>query len=192
MIYGYTRVSTQGQKTDSQRAEILKRYPSIPVLEDIGVSGMTAPLERPMFSALIKTLQKGDQVVVYGIDRLGRSAREVLETVELMAGMGVSIISIREGFDAATPAGKMMLTMLSAVAEMERSLFLERSRAGIEEARKNGKVFGRPAALDEQKLAVLLKRYQEGVKTSRIAADLGVSQSTVNRAVKKYLKAEKQ
>lgn len=187
MIYGYTRVSTAEQTTSSQRAEIQKRFgEGIPLFEDEGVSGTVPPAERPMFAALLKILRKGDQLVVYAIDRIGRNASEVLEIVEKLQKKGVSLVSIREGFDAATPAGKLMLTMLAAVAEMERSMILERSRAGREEARKNGVQFGRPAALDEKKLALLLKRAAEGVKTSRIAADLGVSVSTVNRMIKKY------
>jgi DNA invertase Pin-like site-specific DNA recombinase len=98
-------------------------------------------------AALLAYVREGDVVIVAAIDRLGRNTIDVLCTVEALKAKGVSVVSMREGFDLATPAGKLMLTMLAAVAELERENLKARQLAGLERAKAEGKALGRTKAL---------------------------------------------
>src|SRR5690606_38529267 len=109
---------------------------------DEAVSGATKAKNRPGFGALLQYVREGDTVVVYAIDRLGRNTIDVLETLEQLKAKGVAVVSIREGFDLSTPIGKAMLTMLAAMAELERANIKARQMAGIERARAEGRNLG--------------------------------------------------
>ena len=135
-IVAYARVSTDDQTCENQRRTISARYAVSKWFTDDGVSGAIAATERPSMAALLAYVREGDVVIVAAIDRLGRNTIDVLCTVEALRAKGVSVVSMREGFDLATPAGKLMLTMLAAVAELERENLKARQLAGLERAIK--------------------------------------------------------
>lgn len=179
---GYLRVSSSDQSTRSQRSEIANRHNIERWWSDEATSGVLPALQRAGFSALAEYVREGDVLVVYAIDRLGRDTVDVLNTVRFMQSKGVSIISLREGFDLNTPIGKAMLTMLAAMAEVERSNIRERQMAGIRRAKAEGRRLGRPKQSD----AALIKLWREEneASISKTAQHFGVSESTVKRALK--------
>lgn len=135
---GYTRVSTSGQDAQLQldalvAAGVQKRD----VFADVS-SGSKTAIERPGVKRLLEYAEEGDTVVVWRVDRLGRSLIDVLNTVALLRSRGVQVRSISDGIDPATSTGRLMLNMLATLAEYERELIVERVNAGIAAARKTG------------------------------------------------------
>ena len=186
-LIGYTRVSTRDQHTAGHKDSIEKSYRISKWFEDESTSGTTEALKRPGFAALHQYVREGDTVIVPAIDRLGRDTIDVLTTVEAVKAKGATIISQREGFDLSTAMGKMMLTMLAAVAELERDNIRERQRVGLERAKAEGKVLGRPAKAD--KAAVSRWRHENGSSISQTAAHFEISESLVKQACREH-KAE--
>jgi len=179
-IVAYARVSTEDQTCENQRRTISARYAVAKWFTDDGVSGAIAATERPAMAALLAYVREGDVVVVAAIDRLGRNTIAVLNTVEALKMKGVSVVSMREGFDLATPAGKLMLTMLAAVAELERENLKARQLAGLERAKAEGKNLGRTKAIDDA--AVLAWRTENAASIKATAEHFGISAASVKRA----------
>lgn len=182
-IVAYARVSTDDQTCENQRRTIAARYAVGKWFSDDGVSGTVAAAQRPAMAALLAYVREGDTVVVAAIDRLGRNTIDVLNTVEALKTKGVSVVSMREGFDLATPAGKLMLTMLAAVAELERENLKVRQLAGLERARAEGKNLGRTKAIDDA--AVLAWRGENSASIKATAERFGISVASVKRACSK-------
>ncbi len=134
-VFGYGRVSTFDQSTELQVAA-LKECDQ--VITDEGVSGSTEGATRPGLSKLLGSLQTGDTVIVWKLDRLGRSLTDLCGLVKTFQDKGVIFKSITEGFDMSTPAGKFMFHMLAACAEFERAMIRERVIAGLKNAKANG------------------------------------------------------
>jgi len=179
-IVAYARVSTEDQTCENQRRTISARYAVGKWFTDDGVSGAIAATERPAMAALLAYVREGDVVVVAAIDRLGRNTLDVLNTVEALKTKGVSVVSMREGFDLATPAGKLMLTMLAPVAELERENLKARQLAGLERARAEGKSLGRTKAIDD--VAVAAWRAENSASIKATADHFGISAASVKRA----------
>ncbi len=179
-IVAYVRVSTDDQTCENQRRTISARYTVGKWFSDDGVSGAVAATQRPAMSALLAYVREGDVVIVAAIDRLGRNTIDVLSTVEALKAKGVSVVSMREGFDLATPAGKLMLTMLAAVAELERENLKARQLAGLERARAEGKSLGRTKAIDDA--AVATWRAENSASIKATADHFGISAASVKRA----------
>ncbi|MCK0507359.1 recombinase family protein [Aromatoleum anaerobium] len=182
-IVAYSRVSTDDQTCENQRRTIAARYAVSKWFSDDGVSGSVAASQRLGMAALLAYVREGDVVVVVAIDRLGRNTIDVLNTVEALKAKGVSVVSMREGFDLATPAGKLMLTMLAAVAELERENLKARQLAGLERARAEGKNLGRTKAIDDA--AVLAWRAANSASIKATAEHFGISAASVKRACAK-------
>lgn len=180
----YLRVSTDGQSTDAQRHSIAERYNVQEWFVDEATCGATKALQREGFAALLSYARKGDTVVVSAIDRLGRDTIDVLATVEALKAKGVAVVSMREGFDLSTPIGKAMLTMLAAIAELERSNIKARQMAGIERARANGQKLGAPKKIDDD--AVYAWRLANSATISETAQHFGISIAAVKRACAKH------
>ncbi|MBI6887218.1 recombinase family protein [Pseudomonas putida] len=180
-IVGYARVSTGEQDVAAQKHS-LGKYSVEEWFEDQGVSGAVPALERPGCSAMLAYVRKGDTVVVSAVDRLGRDTIDVLSTVQALQAKGVSVISEREGFDLSKPVGKAMLTMLSAVAELERSNIKARQMAGIERAKADGKALGRKATVDPA--VVSTWRKENAASIAQTAEHFGISTATVKRCCK--------
>lgn len=177
-IIAYLRVSTGDQSTDNQLLQIQQAgHRPDRTFEDT-LSGAT--MDRLGFAAMMEYVREGDTLVVTAIDRLGRNTIGVLETVEVLKGRGVRVISLRESFDLTTPVGQMMLTMMAAMAQMERSLIAERREAGMARARAEGTHMGRPRKTSVEAIKEALNRLNGNV--SAVAKELGCSRQTVMRA----------
>ncbi|MDR3451936.1 MAG: recombinase family protein [Rhodoferax sp.] len=184
MLVGYARVSTLEQETDLQldalrRAGVRKIYS-----EKTG--GVSA---RPELQRLLASLRSGDHLVVYKLDRLARSLADLLGIIERLSRASCGFRSLTEPIDTATPAGMLMLQMLGAVAQFERSLIRERSMAGQCAAKARGKHCGRPRALLPATEADIVRLYASGYYTlDSLAAVFEVHPSTVKRAVYRITK----
>lgn len=179
-VIAYVRVSTDDQTTENQKQAIASRYNVTKWFREEGVSGAVPAAQRPAMAQLLAFVREGDTVVVTAIDRLGRNTIDVLTTVETLKAKGVSLVSIREGFDLATPAGRLMLTMLAAVAELERENIKARQLAGIERARAEGKNLGREKVIDDARVAQW--RHENNASIRATAEHFGISIASVKRA----------
>lgn len=179
-VIAYARVSTDQQCTDSQKHRIEELYKVDRWFTDDAVSGASQARTRPGFKNLLDYCRDGDRLIVSAIDRLGRNTIDILETVEDLKQKGVQVISIREGFDLSTPMGKAMLTMLAAVAELERDNIKSRQMAGIEKARATGKQLGRAKIINDAE--VLKWRTDNGASIKATAEHFSISTASVKRA----------
>ncbi|PKO87605.1 MAG: resolvase [Betaproteobacteria bacterium HGW-Betaproteobacteria-12] len=183
-VIAYTRVSTDDQSCENQRRAIEGRYNVSKVFSDDGVSGAIPAAQRPAMESLLAYVRDGDTVVVAAIDRLGRDTIDVLTTVETLKYKGVSVVSMREGFDLSTDAGKLMLTMLAAVAELERSNMKARQMAGLERARAEGRHLGRKKAIDDAEVLSWRNARIPKASIKTTAEHFGISIASVKRACK--------
>lgn len=183
-VFAYCRVSTADQVTENQRREIEAAGFAIDrkrLIEE-SISGSVAASGRPGFQKLLDRVEEGDVLVVTKLDRLGRNAMDVRSTVEKLAGMGVRVHCLAlGGVDLTSPAGKMTMGVIAAVAEFERDLLLERTRAGISRAKAAGTTFGRPSALSVDQQQIATRRLAAGDAIAAIARDLGVTRQTIMR-----------
>lgn len=181
---GYTRVSTAGQDAQLQLdalvdAGVQKRD----VFADV-TSGSKTAIERPGMTKLLEYAEAGYTVIVWRIDRLGRSLIDVLNTVELLRVRGIHVRSLSDGIDPATSTGRLMLHMLATLAEYERELIVERVNAGIAAARESGTRFGRPPVNPDtiaEKLAIVADARSKGRTAAEAAALVGWSRATLYR-----------
>lgn len=179
--YGYVRVSTDNQTTDSQilalvRAGVESRH----IESDDGVSGMVPAMERPGFACLLASVKRGDTVVVYSLSRVGRSTLDVLTMVNTLVARGVTFRSLTEPFDTSTPIGVAMLSILAAFAQLERDMTVERTKAGLAAAKARGVTFG-PKVDPARRDAVLAALARHGQNASRVARELGLPLTSVRR-----------
>jgi DNA invertase Pin-like site-specific DNA recombinase len=176
MKVGYARVSTQEQNLDLQ-LKALKDCGK--VFRDKGISGTQN--NRPQLERALKHLKSGDVLVVWKLDRLGRSLGHLIETVSELKDRGVGFASISESIDTTTPGGKLFFHMMGALAEFERDLIVERTKAGIEAARKRGQHLGRPRKLNSTQLKHAKELIADGKSRNEVARILDVNPSTLYR-----------
>lgn len=176
-VIGYTRVSTSDQTVQNQKQQIAETYKVDKWFSDEAVSGKTSTDEREGFKAMVEYVREGDTIITTAIDRIGRSTIDVLRSVEMLKAKGVKLVTMREGFDLSTPTGKAMLTMMSAMAELELSNIAERRAAGIKRAQSEGVHCGRPKADIEQIQALKAS----GMSQSKVAAAMSIGIATVKR-----------
>lgn len=176
MLIGYARVSTDDQHLDLQR-DALKQVGCERIYEDT-VSGAQA--EREGLARLINALRPGDTVVIWRLDRLGRSLKNLLQLVERFDGLRVGLRSLQESIDTTSSGGRLVFHLFGALAEFERNLVRERTQAGLSAARRRGRQGGRPALLSPTKKALALKLHQERNHTiEEICNMMGISKSTL-------------
>jgi DNA invertase Pin-like site-specific DNA recombinase len=181
MKYGYARVSTDDQNTALQLAA-LKKAGCEKVFKDEGLSGATT--KRPALLRCLKALQEGDTLTVWKLDRLGRSLADLIVMLDELKGRGVKFQSVTEAIDTTTPTGRAMWQMIGVLAELERSLIMERTRAGMKAARTRGVKFGRKPKLDPGQLAHARKLIEAGEYDRQGIADLlKVNRTTLYRAL---------
>ena len=179
-VIGYARVSTGDQTTDTQKHAIESLYKIDKWFTDSATSGITKGRDREGLGSLLSYARDGDKVVVYSIDRLGRDTIDVLTTVEDLKNKGVAVMSHREGFDLSTDVGKLMLTLLASLAELERKNIKARQMAGIARARAEGKVLGRKKQIDDHQVAQWRRDNSASIKQT--AEHFGISTASVKRA----------
>lgn len=177
-LIGYARVSTASQDLALQR-DALDRAGCDRIYDDTGSGSIR---HRPELDACLDYLRAGDTLVVWRLDRLGRSLRHLIETIGDLEQREVGFRSLTEGLDTTTAAGRLTLHIFAALAEFERALVLERTRAGLEAARARGRLGGRPTMMSAEKLAAARALRESGELTmEEIASLLGVSRATLYR-----------
>ena len=179
-LVGYARISTTEQSVVPQVDEL--HAAGVERVWEETASGALAP--RPILVQLLdQVLQPGDTLVVVRLDRLGRSLRHLLETVETLTTAGVGLRSLHEGIDTTTPAGRMALGIFGALAEFERALIGERTRAGLAAAKARGRRGGRPKTLTAAHDAQIRGYVAEGKSPTQIAQLMRVSRATIYRHI---------
>jgi len=179
MIIGYARVSTDDQNLDAQ-LDALKGAGALRIFSD-KISGSLR--KRPELDRLLDQLRDGDVIVVTKYDRLARSLRDLLDIVEVIKERGAGFRSIAEDIDTTTPAGRLVFHVFASIAQFERERISERTKEGLEAARKRGRVGGRPPALSPaQRDEVKHMRDDECRPLAEIARLFKVSTKTVHRA----------
>ncbi len=182
MLIGYARVSTVEQNLDLQEDALTKAGCGQMYTDTI--SG--AKSQRPGLDECLKYLRSGDTLVVWKLDRLGRSLKHLIETVQVLEGRGIGFRSVQESIDTTTPGGKLVFHVFGALAEFERDLIRERTNAGLQAARARGRKGGRPALLDEKKRAVAMALHADpNVSIADICKTLGISRTTFYRSLGK-------
>ena len=183
-VFAYCRVSTSDQTTDNQELEIKLAGFAIEPHRIVAecVSGSCPATERSGFTKLLERLERGDVLVVTKLDRLGRNAMDVRQTVERLADMGVKVHCLAlGGVDLTSAAGRMTMQVLAAVAEFERDLLIERTQAGLQRAKDQGKSLGRPTSLSEGQKAEIRERIKAGESVNGLAKAYATSRQTIMR-----------
>ena len=178
MLIGYARVSTDDQDTAAQVAA-LKAAGCERIYREKASGGRW---DRPELHRLLDQLRKGDVLVVWKLDRLSRSLRDVLTIMERLGDSGAGFRSLTEAIDTTTPAGRMMMQMVGAFAEFEKAMLRERTKAGLDSAREEGRIGGRRPKLSPQQQSEIRKMVSKGHKTAADAARLfKIHPATVSR-----------
>jgi DNA invertase Pin-like site-specific DNA recombinase len=181
MKYGYARTSTGDQTTALQLAALKSARCSY-VFEDQGQSGATT--HRPQLTLCLKTLRAGDTLIVWKLDRLGRSLKDLIALLDELRDRGVSFRSLTEAIDTATPTGRAMWQMIGVLAELERSLIAERCRAGVKAAQRRGVKFGRKPKLSAEQIALARELVEKGEGREHVAGLFNVGRVTLYRALR--------
>jgi len=185
MLVGYLRVSTEDQTTQLQKDALLKYGVDSRNIYEDKISG-TKDTRDGLLKAL-EFLQTGDTLVVWKLDRLGRSLAHLIGIINTLKEKGIGFISITEGMDTTTPSGELFFHIFGALAQFERSLIQQRVKAGLDSARARGRIGGRPRAIDDEKLVMIQKALSDGMSKAAVCRTFGVKRSTLidalNRAV---------
>lgn len=186
--YAYIRVSTTGQTTENQRKVIVDNGFAVDrFYSEDGVSGSMKATDRPVFAEMLSLMVAGDSLIVTMIDRLGRSASDILNVVEMFKGMGIRIRVLQfDGMDITSPMGKMVLTCMSAMAELERNILIERVHAGLERTKAQGTVLGPPLTITPAVMAELVAKKAAKVTLDALALQYGIPRNTIARNISKW------
>ena len=180
MNIGYARVSTQDQNLDLQN-DALKGAGCEKIYTD-KMSG--AKTDRPGLEKILGFIRKGDTLVVWKLDRLGRSLKHLIQVMQLLDGRGVYFRSVQESLDTSTPGGKLIFHVFGALAEFERDIIRERTLAGLAAARSRGRVGGRPRKLSKKQVEMAKNLMNDiSIPIAEICETLGVSKATLYRSV---------
>ena len=177
MLIGYARVSTQDQNLELQY-EALNKAGCQKIFEDI-ISGARA--DRPGLVMALEMLREDDTLVVWKLDRLGRSVKQLVGLVSDLQKQGIQFKSLTDSIDTSTPSGRFFFHVMASLAEMERELIVERTHAGLETARKYGRKGGRKPKMTESKIESAKKLLASGIPPKDVAKNLGVSIPTLYR-----------
>ncbi|MEO7256112.1 MAG: recombinase family protein [Casimicrobium sp.] len=177
MLIGYARVSTQDQNFELQ-IDALNKAGCSKIFDD-KISGNRA--ERPGLTKALEQLRAGDTLVVWKLDRLGRSVKNLVDLVAALQTQGVHLNSLSDAINTGTPSGCFFFHVMASLAEMERELTVERTRTGLEVARKLGRIGGRKRQMTDSKIDSAKKLLSNGVPPRDVAKDLGVSVPTLYR-----------
>lgn len=182
MLIGYARVSTAEQETNAQ-IDALTKAGCECIYQEKRSGGSMA---RPQLQLLLRTLRPGDTVVVYKLDRIARSLKDLLTIIERIEEKGAEFQSLTEHFDTKSPAGRMIFQIVGAFAEFERELIRERTRVGMAAAKKRGVKMGRPCAVTEEEEDDILRKMRSGKYTkSALAREYDCDISSIKRAMKR-------
>jgi len=179
-IFGYARVSTESQNLDRQ-LDALHKYGA----DHIYNEKMTGTKrERPELDKMLDRMTEGDVVVVESLSRLGRSTKDLIELTEIFHSKGVNLVSLKESIDTNTPTGRLLFTLMSAIAQFERDVIADRTREGLNAARARGRAGGRPSS-NPDVVKKAIKLYNTRQYTIKEIEELtGVKKDTLYRALK--------
>jgi DNA invertase Pin-like site-specific DNA recombinase len=177
MLIGYARVSTQDQNLELQM-EALAKAGCKKIFND-KISGSRA--DRPGLTKALEILREGDTLVVWKLDRLGRSVKNLVDLVSELIKQGTQFKSLTDAIDTSTPSGRFFFHVMASLAEMERELTAERTRAGLEVARQLGRKGGRKRQMTDSKIASAKKLLANGIPPRDVAKNLGISIPTLYR-----------
>ena len=184
MLIGYARVSTDDQNLDLQR-DALQKAGCERIYED-QLSGAKA--ERPGLKRTLEDVRKGDTIVVWRLDRLSRSLKDLIDMMAILEEKNIGLKSLQESIDTTVSSGKLVFHIFAALAEFERNLIRERTQAGLAAARARGRKGGRPKALNQDKQALAVKLYGEKQHTiAQICKMMSISKPTLY----KYIEVDK-
>lgn len=176
MKIGYARVSTHDQNLDLQRDALIKA--GCEKIIDDQITGSVS--KRPGLDKVKELLREGDTLVVWRLDRLGRSLRDLIDWIQYLEAHGVALQSLHENIDTQTPTGKLTFHLFGALAEFERNLIRERTQAGLAAARARGRLGGRPKSLDAEKRQLAIDLYNEKkMPVQKLCEMLGISKPTL-------------
>jgi len=181
MLVGYARVSTLDQRLALQ-FDALRKVGCVRIFQD-KMTGRRS--DRPGLKAAIASMGCGDTLVIWKLSRLGRSLKQLIDTVQLLAEGGIGLMSLNESIDTSTPTGKLLFHVFAAVAEFEADNGRENTLAGIASARARGRIGGRPLIMDEQKQARARALFNTEPRQSvrQICRELNISKATLYRHV---------
>jgi putative DNA-invertase from lambdoid prophage Rac len=190
-VYGYIRVSTEGkgQTTENQRKVITDAgYAVTEFFSEDGVSGSVRAFNRPVFKRMIEKCQPNDQIIITMIDRLGRSASDILNVVEDLKQRGIKLKVMQfDGMDITSAMGKMILTCMSAMAELERNLLIERTNAGLARTVAQGTKLGRPLTIKPSILrSIVSDRVNSGLSFEYLSGKWHIPRNTIHRTVTEW------
>lgn len=181
MRIGYARVSTRDQNLDMQVAALRKAGCNLIYMEK--VSGIK---QRPELESCLNALRPDDTLVVFKLDRIGRSLKNLVDIIDDLNKRGIGLVSIKDNIDASTSGGKLVMHIFASLAEFERDMIADRCQAGRTEARKRGTRFGRKPGVPSDKVKACAALYREGLTVAAIQQQLGIrSKSTVYVYLKK-------
>ena len=184
MLLGYARVSKGDEQSNAVQAKALRAAGCLRIFEEAASGGRW---DRPELHRMLDQLRESDVVVVWKLDRLSRSLKDVLHIMERIGDVGAGFRSITEAIDTTTPAGRMMMQMVGSFAEFERAMIRERTSAGLAAARTEGRIGGRRKKLDPAKRREIAESVISGRKTGAEMARLyNVSAPTVSRIVAQH------
>ena len=176
-VFGYARVSTEQQNLDRQ-LDALKKY-GVDTIYNEKMTGTKR--NRPELSKMLDRMTEGDTVVVESLSRLGRSTKDLIELVELFQSKGVHLVSLKESIDTSTSTGKLLFTLMSAIAQFERDVIADRTREGLRSARARGRMGGRPKT-NPDSIKKAIKLYNTNQYSVKEIEELtGVEKSTLYR-----------
>jgi DNA invertase Pin-like site-specific DNA recombinase len=181
-LVGYARVSTEEQSLELQRTA-LRNAGCHEIFEDFGISGATAT--RRGLTTALERVKGGDTLVVWRLDRLGRSLAHLISTINRLEKRGVHFKSLNESIDTSSSGGRLVFHIMGAMAEFERALISERTRAGMRAAKRQGQHLGRPPAFEPEKHFEILGALERGETRRSVAERYGVSLRTVDRLKQK-------
>lgn len=180
-IFGYARVSTEAQNLDRQ-LDALKKY-GVDTIYNEKMTGTKK--DRPELNKLLDRVTEHDVVVVESLSRLGRSTKDLIELTELFQSKGVHLVSLKEAIDTSSSTGKLLFTLMSAIAQFERDTIADRTREGLRSARARGRMGGRPKT-DPEKIKKAVKLYNTRQYSIKEIEELtGVKKSTLYRNIQK-------
>ena len=183
MLIGYARVSTADQSLDLQ-IDALKKAGCEKIYHD-KISGAKA--ERVGLSKVLELSRAGDILVIWRLDRLGRSLKDSIQISETLKSRSIGLKSLKEGIDTSTSTGQLMFNLMSVLAEFERNLILERSKAGLNAARARGKIGGRPKALDQNQQQLVVKLYNDRQHSiAQICQMMSISKPTLYSYLRRH------
>lgn len=182
VVWGYARVSTPEQDPGAQVDAL--RAAGVDEGRVVVERASGARADRPQLAALLRLVRPGDTVMVWKLDRLGRSVAHLVQVVDELASRQIAFMSITDAIDTNTAQGRFFLTVVAAFAELERELIVERTNAGLARARAQGKRLGRPSPITAEQYAFIHQLSRGGTSQASIARTVGVSRAAVGRVLR--------